>query len=355
MLVVLGLAACGPARSTSPRGVACDAAFEGEPTPEGLGSVATLIGRPVVRVTLEGVPEVVRAPVTTKLAVRAGDLLELEEVRADLRSLAALEIARDVAIEADEVEGGLAITYRLAPMGRLERVTIDGLDHPAVAELAGLAGGLDNAGRIERTRLRVLERLRRDGYLDATLVARVRPGQLCIAGSLGRTYRIERIAIEGATAIAATEIERRLVRRIGVNLINGVHQPALLEASLQGIRDEYLARGFLDARLEARRPAIDPARGTVALRIVVTEGERYSIARVAFTGEPLGPALRRPLERLAGSTYSVRAVQGALDQVRRGAVDEGLLVEARVHSSTKARGQVVLVVETRAVGRPDAP
>ncbi len=94
-----------------------------------------------------------------------------------------------------------------------------------------------------------------------------------------------------------------------------------IEAGAGRVRDYYLARGYLDVRVEAPRLIFSPDRSRVAVEIPVVEGRRYLLTDLRFTGDlptAVTPGLRALREAMVGQPYnrSLRlVVQSRLEEI----------------------------------------
>ena len=347
-LFLVALVACGgvtrpPQPPAATPGICGPEYVEHAPALPGGGSIETFASQRVDSVELVGAPRAVHGELAATLAVKANQPLDTKAVRRDLLALEKLEIADDITVTARPLGDRVAIQYQLEPRGRLARVAIHGLEHRALRELRGLAGGLDNPRRVERVTAHVVDQLRRDGYLDATLrsiyVAR---GEVCSAGSLGRRYVIDRIAITGNTAMPEAELHRRLVRRLAVNRVGGPYHEELLDDALVAVKDELHDRGYLQSTIQRPYVTIDRDRARVTIRIAITEGDRYRLGAVHWRGLPIEPAARSLLALPAGTFYSGRTLRHAVARLRTwaDARDYGIAVDSELHDT-----RVDLVVE----------
>ncbi len=164
---------------------------------------------------------------------------------------------------------------------------------------------------LERAATLLVEELRNDGWLDATLlgwsaerdeargtldvVVRVREGE--------RTT-VDAIGFEGNEAVPLAELARTARLAPGDPLVY-----EQVEATRVAILKLYLARSHLYARVEARE-VLDAARHTAALRFVVQEGPRVRIGRILVSGNvrTREAVVRRSLEVEEGSFHDPEAM-----------------------------------------------
>ena len=63
---------------------------------------------------------------------------------------------------------------------------------------------------------------------------------------------------------------------------------AKLNADLETLRSHYLARGYLEFRIDSTQVAISPDKRDMSVTINVTEGSRFVVSSVSLEGEYLG-------------------------------------------------------------------
>ncbi len=61
-----------------------------------------------------------------------------------------------------------------------------------------------------------------------------------------------------------------------------------LNADLESLRSYYLARGFLEFRIDSTQVAIAPGKDDMSITVNITEGQRYVVSGVKLEGEYLG-------------------------------------------------------------------
>lgn len=279
------------------------------------GSVDAFAGQRVSRVELVGVPALLRDAIAATLVVKPEAVLDREAVGRDLAMLEKLQIADDIVLAATPDGNRVAIRYELEPRGRLERVTIHGIEHRSLALLRELVGALDNPRRIESVTQHLRAQFRAEGYLDAELTSTyVARGHVCTAGTLGRRYVIDRIDATG-DGISRAELERYLARRISVNTVGGPYHQALLEEALLEVENEYHERGYAVAKIAAPQVTVDRERARIAIRIPITQGPRFTLGEIQWRGS-IEPAGRTTFALARGDVYAPRALRAAATRLR---------------------------------------
>ncbi len=129
----------------------------------------------------------------------------------------------------------------------------------------------------------VEQQYRLRGYLDAS--AKVQPpvfngrsAELPVQISEGRQYTVARLDVQGAQARSRDQIAAAFGVAAG-----SPYQPAALEPARRAVEVDYLRDGYNNVRVTVT-PAIDAARGSVDLVLVVDEGVQQVLAGLDIKG-----------------------------------------------------------------------
>jgi len=157
-------------------------------------------------------------PVDQFLSDLPGHPFSRARVRESLDRLWALGIFDSVEVESVEEPAGVRLRFRVSRRPYLESLRWTGnfgVDAPDLAASAGLAlGGPAEPARLERAQTQILERLRRDGYLTATVRLDVRENAttngraVTILVEAGREARVGQLEITGLA-----RADERLLRK----------------------------------------------------------------------------------------------------------------------------------------------
>jgi outer membrane protein assembly factor BamA len=206
---------------------------------------------------------------------------------------------------------------------RISRVTVSGAAPDAVPQLTVLEGALDEPDRTARIAEVALGALRAEGYADARLAVRRRPGcgvELAVAVALGPRYRIASIAFATDDAFPAAARLAVIEDALGtINTLGGVYVEYRLVRALAQLERRYHDAGWLEARIGAPRATY--ARGEVAIAIPVTAGPRYRIGAIRVVGaDPAArPRIAQALGLQTGDYYDGARVRTAIERARHGA------------------------------------
>ncbi len=247
----------------------------------------SLYGQPVVDVAFEIEGRPVTLPSLTSLvAVRVGEPLTQEPVRASIDRLATVGQYEDVRPVATPRADGVAVTFFLTPRHQIDRLEVAGGDTglPAAEirrQILQRYGGVPAAVRPELIENRAAEILRDEGYLGATVTASTLPhhdpegATLVLTVAAGPLTRIAETQVVGRSPFSEAEVIARTETRPGAP-----YRSRTLNAALASVRDDLSARGYYEAVAEHRAA---PGPNGAIVTITVEAGPRFEL-----TVEPKG-------------------------------------------------------------------
>ncbi len=226
----------------------------------------------------------------------------------------------DVSVETEEKRsnGELQLTFRIepGPVYVLRQITFSGNDEVPESELRQLMITSERSllrrgsGRLVQHELdEDVENLRRYYALHGYLKAEVGPPQVeKLGGDLrlaipireGARQRVVSLSFENVHALDIGEIKKNLPLKER----EGFH-PVLLESTLDAIRAEYAARGYVQAQVSARQDW-NPDHTLVDVVIQVLEGPQQVADRFVVRGNErtTGEVIRRSLDLKKGDPIS---------------------------------------------------
>ena len=216
----------------------------------------------------------------------AGRPFSRARVRESLDRLWGLGIFDKVEVESVDEPGGVRLRFLVSRRPFLESLDFTGklgIDAADVASTAALAlGGPAEPARLERARNDVLTRLRREGYLAATVRLDVRENPatngraVTMIVDAGKEARVGKVEITGLTRAEEKPLRKALALDEG-----GKFKERTFRDGVRAFEAALHTHGFFEARVTAPEPAFDPATNTVDLAVQVTEGP---LTRVEFVG-----------------------------------------------------------------------
>jgi len=208
-----------------------------------------------------------------------GQPLSRERVRASLDRLWALGAFDSVQVEEEATPGGVRLRYRVSRQPFLEQIDFEGdlgLSAPDIAASAGLAlGGPADQDRLERARLDVVTRLKREGYLGATATLNVRANPatngrtVTLVVAAGPQARVRNVTITGLVHADAKPLYKALALEQGDRF-----RERALHDGTRAVEEKLHEEGFFEARATSREPAWDAATHRVDVTVQIVEGPK---------------------------------------------------------------------------------
>src|SRR5262245_27313370 len=240
----------------------------------------------VTAIDLESPQQLPREQILAAIGDLAGRPLSRTAVRESLDRLWALGLFDAIAVDERADATGVRLVYRLQRRPWLRALTWTGnlgVDRADVAAATRLApeGDADDA-TLARARERVLDLLRREGFLGArveTEIAedRVTNGRrVTFAIAAGERARVGTVRVTGASRVPAREI----ASAFGLSEGNR-YRPRAVRDGAEAATEFLRARGFLDGRVDAVTAPWNAATNRVDIELRAVEGPEY---QVQFTG-----------------------------------------------------------------------
>jgi outer membrane protein insertion porin family len=280
---------------SSVRAVVCSVAV-------GLVAQAALALEPfsVRDIRVEGLQRVEAGTIFASLPVRVGDTYSDEKAAASIRALFGLGLFKDVRIEAKD--GVLVVIVE-------ERPTIADVDFVGAKEFdkdvlkkalreIGLTDGrpFDKA-LVDRAEQELKRQYINKSMYAAEVVTTVTPIErnrvnLSFSVTEGDIAKISSIKIVGNTAFSENTLRGLFDSDTGSWLSwytkSNRYSRTKLNADIETLRSYYLARGYLEFKVDSTQVAISPNKQDIEITINVTEGERFVVSGIKLAGNYLG-------------------------------------------------------------------
>jgi outer membrane protein insertion porin family len=208
-----------------------------------------------------------------------GRPLSRARVRESLDRLWALGIFERIEVEMVPEGDGVRLRYHVSRRARVEQVEWTGDLGLAAADLAAAAalaiGGPAEPERLERARVDVLARLRREGYLGANVWVDARENPetngraVTFVVAAGFEAYVGRVEIEGLARADAKPLRKALGFSEGDVFRERPHREGF-----RAFEEELRKQGFFEARVTTRQSPFDPALNRVDVTLEVVEGPK---------------------------------------------------------------------------------
>ncbi|GAB1386629.1 hypothetical protein MASR1M59_17770 [Melaminivora sp.] len=247
-------------------------------------------------IRVEGLQRVEAGTIFASLPLRVGDEYNDDKGAAAIRALFALGLFKDVRLEA--VGNVLVVVVE-------ERPTIADVNFAGTKEFdkdtlkkamrdVGLTEGrpFDKA-LADRAEQELKRQYINRSLYGAEVVTTVTPIErnrvnLTFTVTEGETAKIKDIRIIGNQAFSESALKDLFDQDTGGWLSwytkSNRYSRAKLNADLETLRSYYLARGYLEFRIDSTQVAISPDKQEISITVNVTEGPRYVVSSVKLEG-----------------------------------------------------------------------
>lgn len=303
-----------------------------EPTSGGLKVTVLIQGRATVgEVIIEGAEAIPNTKIRKEIATKPGEPLSDERLNDDRQKILKLYEDKnytDVKVDTKSTElpdkkMKVAFLINEGPKLVIRRISFTGNDSVLPKDLmkvmktktANLLSFLTKAGRLtpsqmdeDKEAIRAL--YQNKGFADmrisdvqTTPLPNGKGVDLVISISEGTQYRVNKLAIDGATIVAPADLVRYLKMRTG-----SLYTPEGMGADLKKIRDFYGSRGYVDM---VAQPQITPAgQGQIDLTYRVDEGVQSYVNLINVQGntKTKDKVIRRELAVQPGGIFDTTLV-----------------------------------------------
>ena len=251
-------------------------------------------------IRVEGLQRIEPGTVFASLPVRIGDTYTDDKAAASIRALFGLGLFKDVRIEVKD--NVLVVIVE-------ERPTIADVDFTGSKEFdkdalkkalkdVGLTDGrpFDKA-LVDRAEQELKRQYINRSMYTTEVVTTVTPIErnrvnLSFAVVEGDVAKISEIRIVGAKVFSESTLRGLFDQDTGSWLSwytkSNRYSRTKLNADIETLRSYYLARGYLEFKVESTQVAISPNKQDVSIILNVSEGERFVVSKVKLAGNYLG-------------------------------------------------------------------
>ncbi|MDH4449529.1 MAG: outer membrane protein assembly factor BamA [Rhodoferax sp.] len=254
----------------------------------------------VVRdIRIEGLQRVEAGTVFASIPVRVGDSFTEEKASASIRSLFSLGLFKDVRI--DNKDGVIVVIVEERP--NVAEVDFSGnrefdkdLLKRALRDIGLSEGRPFDKALVDRAEQELKTQYINKSLYGIEIVTTVTPIErnrvnVSFAITEGEIAKISEINIVGNKAFTADKLRGLFDSDTGNWLSwytkSNRYSRTKLNADVESLRAFYMARGFLEFKVDASQVAISPDKKDIAITVSVTEGEQFVVSEIKLAGNYL--------------------------------------------------------------------
>jgi outer membrane protein insertion porin family len=254
----------------------------------------------IKEIRVEGLQRVEPGTVFASIPLRVNETFNDEKGSAAIRSLFGLGLFKDVRLE---VEGTVLIVVveERPSVAEVDFVGIKEFDKDVLRK-ALRESGLYEGQPFDRALADKAEQELKRQYINRSLygaqvLTTVTPIErnrvnLTFTVTEGQVAKIKEMRIVGAQAFKESELRDLFDLDSGGWLSwytkSDRYSRLKLNADLEKLRSHYLARGYVDFRIDSTQVAISPDKQQISVTINITEGQRFVVSGVRLEGNYLG-------------------------------------------------------------------
>ncbi len=273
-------------------------------------------------IRVEGLQRVEPGTVFASIPLRVGDNYTDEKGAAAIRSLFALGLFKDVRIEVNGDVLVLIVEER-PNIAAVEFIGTKEFDKDTLKKALkdiGLAEGrpFDKA-LADRAEQELKRQYVNRSLYGAEIITTITPAErnrvnLSFTVVEGDLAKIKEMRVVGAKVFDESKLLEQFDQGTGNWLSwytkSDRYSRTKLNADLETLRAWYLARGYLEFRIDSTQVAISPNKQDISITINVTEGDRFVVSEVAMEGYYLGKddEFKSLIEIQAGKAYNADEV-----------------------------------------------
>lgn len=251
-------------------------------------------------IRIEGLQRIESGTVFASLPFRIGDTYNDETGAAAIRALFALGLFKDIRLDA-QGDVLVVIVEERPSISEVEWVGLKEFDKDVLIKAlkeVGIAEGrpfdkaLADKAEQELKRQYITRSLYGAQVLTTVTPVERNRVKLTFTVTEGGPSKIKEIQITGNQAFPEGTLKDQFNLDVGNWLSwytkSDRYSRTKLNADLETLRSYYLARGFLEFRIDSTQVAISPDKQDISISINVTEGERFVVSGVQLDGNYLG-------------------------------------------------------------------
>jgi outer membrane protein insertion porin family len=319
------LAQVGPVAPASPNPGLAPYSVTERPT-----GPASLEGLPILRVEVVGNTRTETRLITDQVRAQAGQAYSHALVDVDVRAVAALD--RFITVRAEVVPEEDTATHLLK--GVVVRFIVEERPVVAAVELRGNrrftdtqirdglllhAGSSIDPFSVQTDIKTILDMYRKQGYAQASVTAdqaALKDGIVRYTITEGPQSKITAVKFDGNIHVKSSLLRWKIASKPTFWIFRkGLLDEDKVQQDLVTIRDAYLKRGFIDARVSYSLD-YSPDKSKLTLRFTIIEGPQYKIGKITITGNRVFPTaeLLGDLSKFGPGSYAERDKMDALQK-----------------------------------------
>ncbi|MBU1084235.1 MAG: outer membrane protein assembly factor BamA [Candidatus Omnitrophota bacterium] len=298
---------------------------------------ATQASRKISDIKIKGNSSVSTATILSRLKLKPGDSFEESALNKELKRLYATGFFSDVFVETQENPEGIVVLFTVLEKPVIKDIEFKGnsklKDAHLLKRITIKKGDLLDFSALNQDMAEIKNYYVEQGYqfikVDYDIVADKDRGTAVVVFVIdeGMSVRIKNIEVEGNKNMTDGELKKYIATKPAWWFINkGAFDRNKFQADLERIRNLYMSKGFLDAKITSSEEFSDNGR-EIYLTIIVDEGKKYLIGEIKVDGELSFPdtLIRAQIKIRPGDPFDYSKIREDLDSIKAFYYDRGYM------------------------------
>ncbi len=231
--------------------------------------------------------------ISSKMKSKEGEPFSKNTVQDDIRKLYGIGYFDDIRVEIEAFEGGVKLIYIFMEKPAIIRLDVQGnkeLETKNIREKITLTtGAIANLALITDNAKKIVLYYQSEGYWLATVVPvinKVTDDGIALTFQIaeGPKVSIDKITIEGNTAVSDREIKRTMKTRewwiFSFLTGSGVYSEEQIRADLFKIKELYQSKGYIYIAVSEPEVVLSPDKKDLFITISLSEGDQYRVGSI---------------------------------------------------------------------------
>ena len=283
-------------------------------------------GPVIVGIEVKGLQAISESEFLGNVNIRKGQRLSPDAVSAAIDRLA--ERGFDVDVQERRVPEGVVLVFVVRgefPEAEVAKVKVKGGSAGELADVIDTRKGSKlKRGLLQADAKRIREFYIGKGFSDAIVTYRtepVEPGRVKVIFEVseGPKFQLRKLTFIGNETFTHKQLAKVMQTRVDTFWTSRRFAKEAFDTDITRLNVFYTSHGFLDARVKEENVTMDYETGRVEAVILVKEGPRYRVAKVAFRGnvDVTNEQLAEFIRLQPGMYYSAETTQEDLDAIHR--------------------------------------
>lgn len=254
-------------------------------------------GATITAISTSGNKRIDSGAILQKIATKPGDLYNPAALSADIKAVFAMGFFDSVEVDAEEVDGGQALTFRVVEKPLINEVLITGAEaikEEEIREAAGIgANTILNPTKVNEAVEKIRTLYKSKGYYNADVQSSMDSddrGAASVRFNIkeGEKVVIREIAFTGNKSFSDSELRDAIqtsTRSWWISWLtgSGILRMDVLNQDMERVAAFYQNHGYLDARVG--KPEVSQSDDGLSITFPVMEGPRYRVGTVDMQGD----------------------------------------------------------------------